>query len=302
MPGLPFTQLPKETTPYSVIEEQSRARYGFYQSQEEELKGQMLTDTDYNKGVVGIQKQWDRDKEALAQGKRSLDKIQKLMDEGLITPEAGNEAMWRLVLPGETEAAMFPKEVKAPTGRPFGPGALGSQREFIEAFAAGAPEQPGWEWGPPKRTQPDLMRQYQLAKQQIGYDDPSWTQTQRQQFDMNWDDIMQGHPEYDWNPQSPGVKALRGQGKLQEAAAKQITPLASSVRKEAEKAARRKWARSKWSLGKDFFRVGPAPRAFIEKEMATKTLDRDTAQKIMDEAGGDKKKARELAKQRGYKL
>ena len=290
MPGLPFNQLPaseQDTTPYSIVENQLQERYGYYEAQEKELKGQMLTDTQYNKSVAGLQEQWGADKENITRNKRQLDQLQDFVKKGIITPEAGAEAQWRLVLPPEAQAAMFPKESG---GKVFSLSELGAQQEFIETVAAGAPEQPGMEWGPPKRTQEGLMQQYQFAILQAGYDDPSRAQTiPRRQFDMNWDTVMRNHPEYEWDPESPSVKALRGQGKLQQAAAKQITPLATSVRKDMLKQTNH----GRWY---------PAGKEPERKVVAKKELDVATGQLLLDEAGGDKKKARKLAIERGYKL
>ncbi|GAF93920.1 unnamed protein product, partial [marine sediment metagenome] len=58
------------------------------------------------------------------------------------------------------------------------------------------------------------------------------TQTQKRQFDTEWDDLMAGERNYKWNPEAPEIRSLRAVGRLQKAVAKNITPLGASVVKK----------------------------------------------------------------------
>ncbi len=171
------------------------------------------------------------------------------------------EAQLRMELGPEAERLVFPTGGRTP----FSPTALRGYRAFMEPFAAAAKEQPGFEWGTPVRLQEDLIKQYSAARDQVGYDDPSWTQTQRRQFDTEWDDLMAGERNYKWDPESLEIKSLRAVGRLQRAGAKNITPLGTSVAKKV---------RFKPRYGAP----GPRQPAPEPKEKPMETMPRPTTQ------------------------
>jgi len=247
-----------------------------------------MSDKEFHNRAIALRTQY-RTAVGQAQAKSKqqtgeLQTIQRLMDQGVINPEAGQKAMWRLVLPKETHGAMFP------SGGAFSPGQLKAYKEQMTEFALSGKEEPGIEWGKPVRTQGTLVQQYLKARSQAGYDDPSWTPTQKRQYDVEWDALMAGESYLRWDPLSPEVRAIRAKGKLQEAVAKQITPLAASVRKHVDKV--KPPSVSGWGI----------EAGDMIRRPATKTLTRKQAKDLYYEAGGDKEVARKLARQRGYKL
>lgn len=142
----------------------------------------------------------------------------------------GEEAQLRMELRPEAERLVFPTER---VGRaPFTPAGLRGYRAFMEPFAEAAKQQRGFEWGTPVRLQEDLIKQYTAAREQAGYNDPAWTQTQKRQFDAEWDDLMASERNYKWEPEAPEIRSLRAVGRLTRAVAKNITPLGTSVVKK----------------------------------------------------------------------
>jgi hypothetical protein len=113
-----ITQLPaKETTPYSILDDQLNNVWDFYSKQEQGLKNTPLTDTDYNRHITELQQEYDSIKMKISTQRKQLDLIQQMVDNGAINPDAGQEAMYRLVLPEETQQAMFQKTQKPGTPR-----------------------------------------------------------------------------------------------------------------------------------------------------------------------------------------
>lgn len=122
----------------------------------------------------------------------TLDQIQRLVEQGALTSEAGQQAMQRLVLPRETAGALAP----AKTGQPLSMSQImGSISDSIVEFAESAPDIPGFEWGPPKKTKEDLVDRYVQWRRQIGYD--SFDPVRRNQLDQRWDSYMLGSTAFD---------------------------------------------------------------------------------------------------------
>ena len=296
MPGLQFKQLPTNRTgsPSDIVERQSRdmqsSLHRQFRASMSALEQQYMSDREFKNKAIALQVQYrtavGKQQTKSKQQMGELKTRQRLMDEGVINPDAGQKAMWRLVLPSETGAAMFPK---GPSARPFSPGQLENYKGMMETFALSGKEEPGIEWGKPVRTQETLIGQYLKAREHAGYDDPSWTPTQKRQFDTEWDALMAGASYLHWNPLAPEVRAVRAKGKLQEAVAKQITPLAASV-------AKAKMVRG----GRPMY--GWAEHGMQIRRPGGKTLTRTQAKDLYLEAGGDKEVARKLARERGFKL
>lgn len=291
MPGLPFTQLPTSgsDSPYGIVEQNyqgiQKNLQGQYQRDASVLEKQYLTDADFKNKLSTLRTKYQTNLNQYRirgqQQVRELQTIQRLMNQGAIDQQAGQRAMWRLVLPAEAERAMFPGQ---PSARPFSPGQLGAYKKMMGEFAVAGKKE--IRWGP-NWSQESLIKQYIGARQQAGYDDPSWTATQRRQFDVEWDDLMLGEKEFQWDPKVPEIRGLRAAGKLQEAVAKQITPLAASVAK----------AKTPGRPMRGWFEYGAQIRRPV-----TKKLTRKQAMDIFYEAGGDKNQARQLAKQRGFEF
>lgn len=242
MPGLRFVNLPAYTgdvSPTNVVEQDLTQLKDLYKRRVENIqsqfKGQPMTEdsvAQYKRTIFNLQSEYDVKKANIIKQQNQLQLIQKLIDQGAITSEAGQQAMWRLVLPSETEQAMFPKEPTERIGAaPYSPGQLRAFQPTIEEFAQAAETIPAF-WTSrkkEKRTQPELIRQYLGWRQHYGYDDPKMTPTRRKQMDQEWDDYMAGEEFYEWNPRSPEIQALRPTGKLTKAAAPNITPMGQSI-------------------------------------------------------------------------
>lgn len=238
MPGLPFRELPAtRQDPLAIIQGRYKDTQRYVRSQYanevKNLESQVLTDVDFQTQLNQLNSKYqgiiNQETHKINQQLEQLQTVQTLVKQGLITPDAGQRAAWRMTLPSEAEQAMFPV---APKGRvPFTPAGLRGYREFITPFAEAA-KTSGWGLTGYKREQSDLIRQYLAAREQAGYDDPTWTPTQKRQFDTEWDDLMASDRDYKWNPEAPEIKSLRAVGKLQRAVAENITPLGASVRKK----------------------------------------------------------------------
>lgn len=275
-------------TPYSILDNQLTQLRSYYEDRERKLRIQQLPKARHNAVVSNMQAEYDANKFKIQSLRSQLDDVRRSNAD----PALANEAMWRLVVPEEHAAAMFPGPIKEPTERvPISPSGLISHKGTMEQFAKGAKEEPGWEWGPPKRKQENLEHQYVVWREAMGYN--NYTPGQQRQLDFQWDTLMGEHKEYEWDPASPGIKTLRTYGgRLTGVAAKKISPLAKSIEKSKPFLTEQR----KWRLGKFThpLRAGPMPES--------RTLDAGTAKTILQEAGGDKEKARQIAKQRGYKL
>lgn len=313
-------------TPYSILDNQQRQLQDFYESQEQQLRMRRLPKARHNAEIANMQSGYEAQKFRITSMRTQLDNIR----ESDIDPTLRDEAMWKLVVPPEHAAAMFPT-VKKPTERvPISPPGLVSHKELIQQFAEAA--EPVKEWFTREklepRTQENLIKQYVGWRETIGY--TNYTPGQQRQLDIQWDDLMADRPKYKWDPKSPNIRALRTYGgRITGIAAKKISPLAKSIQtskvpvgvayRTAAEAAEATLAtreisplttpietgkpsvpsraeQRRWALGKFIhpLRSGPMPESRI--------LDTDTAGRILREAGGDKEKARQIAKRRGYIL
>jgi hypothetical protein len=282
-------------TPYSILERRLSDLQDYYDDQVEKLKTQRPPKEQWNSVIAGFQSDYDRQKFQINSLRGQLDAIRR----SDIDPDLAEEAAWRLVLPQEHAGAMFPTVRPKQEGAPISPPALTAQRTMIEDFAKGAKEEPGWEWGPPKRKQESLLEQYVNWRVGAGYDD--FSPGQQKQLDFQWDRVMKTHPEYQWDPTSPDVSALRtGGSRLLGEAAKRVSPLAASIQKQKSGGIINYIKRG--PFGRNPMFIGPEKSTQIQSVTGPKTLDKETAQALLSEVGGDKNKARELAKQRGYQF
>ena len=195
----------------------------------------------------------------------------------------GQEAQLRMELRPEAESLVFPTERM---GR-FSTDQMIKFDKNMEAFAEAVPK--SGTWGSRVRKQSDLVKQYEKMQILDGY--AAMTIHQKQAYDYLWDNRMAKNESYKWDPGSPEVKALRGIGKLQQAAAKNISPLGMSVMKKKKRFAIPGYA--------GLYSAGVAQK-IVSPEV--KTLNRETAQQILNQAKGDKELARRIAREQGYNL
>jgi hypothetical protein len=233
----------KQNTPYGVVDTQLENLWQEFNNQARNLRNSGLTAVQYNRTLTNMQADYDERKSRILGLRNQLDAIKRNVEDDIIDSKLGNEAMWRLVLPPEHAAAMFPRPVAVERERvPLSPSALESHGALMEAIAAETPEtQRGWKWEPltgfrwgfPTRTFENMLIQYDKWRDQIGYD--NFTLGQQKQLDIKWDAVMKIHKEYEWNSTDPRIKARRTYGQqLLNATSKKIpggqkTPFAQAI-------------------------------------------------------------------------
>jgi hypothetical protein len=105
------------STPQSVLDDELKSTSQLYQGLANQLDKQSINVTEYNAHIRGLQREYNEKIKTLFQKKQKLDATQKLIDNGVITPEEGKKVMWQLVLPNETIRAISAKP-KAPDKQP----------------------------------------------------------------------------------------------------------------------------------------------------------------------------------------
>jgi hypothetical protein len=267
----------QQSTPESIIAGNLKSVQDYYTGQEQELKSQMLTHTDFRRSIYNLQSAYDRDKVQVQTQQQRLKVIDQLVKEGKINADFGSEAKWRTVLPEDTQAAMFPrvKESKPPEkpGAPFSPTSMGGYEMSIDESLQNAKSFGGNKLSEEQTTPSALQLQYVLNRKQNGYE--GMNTTEKHQFDYLWDEKAKTRGFTNWNPGDPQIRLLRGVGPLQQTAARQVNPLVKSE------------VRS------------PLAQSVVT-EKRPQTLTKEIAQQFLTQAGGDKDKARQIAKQQGY--
>ena len=282
MAGLPFQNLPKDN-PQDVLgrdlQSAQKRIADQYNMQLSRIRKTPMSDRDfanhYNKLAGSFKNDMQRISQPFQQKEQQLRTIRQLVQQGHITQDRGNEAMWRMVLPQETERAMFTRDSVSKPSAPLSPTQLASYGESAAEFVEPARETDRF-WGPipkpytlwHKFSKENLIDQYKGWQENIGYTNLS--PVRQRQVDIQWDDYVKGQGIKEWDPKDPKVRALRSKGRLATAAAPNITPMS---------------------------------RAIIQsKAERSKTLSNEIAQQILEEAGGDNEKARQIARSRGYSL
>ena len=277
-------------TPEGILDQQLQSLQAEFRPREQRLVGDKLPAKDHKRQMSLLQREYDDRKSDLMLTRSAFERIQQGMESGAIDDDAGLKAMFGLVSTREEMEARFPKPVaQGATRRPFSPQALKSQAVVMEEFARGAPTTPAFfkPRGAEDVPQEGLIEQYLAARTNAGYD--ALNPIEQGQFDSQWDALMQGDSNYKWNPASTDVKSLRTRGnRLLNEAAKLASPVAKSV------------LRSKKRTFRGF--GATASRDAAPQTAQGGTLDANTASAILAEAGGDKSRAREMARQRGFKF
>ena len=214
-------------TPYSILDNQKQQLWAYYENKEQQLRARRLPRAQHSAAIAAMQSEYDAKKFRIQSMRNQLDEVNKLVPD----PTARNEAMWKLVLPQETSAAMFQTE-RAPTERaPLSPQQLKTQLGVMEKFAEAAPPVKEYWTGVKQepRKQEDLIAQYKTYREAMGYN--NFTPGQQQQLDYQWDSLMRKRLKYKWNPKDVKIKALRPYGsRLAEIAGKKISPFAKSIK------------------------------------------------------------------------
>jgi hypothetical protein len=297
MPGLQFNTLPADINdnPFSILDVQLKRLNETTKIRENELRTRRLTPQDYTNEVYSLQDNYAKQVGQLKQLRNNMQQVQLLVNAKHISPEEGKKAMWRMVLPPETERAMFPtvsaeKPAITPTEAATG---------FVSKIAEGyITKTKGWG----KKEIEDLLPRYKEFRNEMAvyFNKNNYEELlpeDRKKIDMTWDMKTRELGETEWDPQDFRIQGLRPTGTLERAARKLVSPIAASIQEE----------RRKKSMGLRFPLqeiLTTAPWKLGKQEVSTepKTLDETTARRILQEVGGDKNKARELARQRGYQI
>jgi len=257
MAGLDYQQLPaQQQDPSAILKSSQEEEYEHMRSQydnEARALGQTpMSNNDFNQRMnqlntkhAGFIKKF---KFVSQQQTQQLEQISTLVQQGNINPDAGKEAAWRLVLPQETERAMFPTQ--GAQAQPFSMSQMrGAISDSILEFAEGAADTPGLEWGDPKKQVGSLMDQYLSWRELISYD--NLNPVRQNQLDMQWDAAMRDGEDdkfekwfADDKKRKPiaQVSAIRPAGRIGDAMKKRVmgslhsttSPIGMSVKKQKD--------------------------------------------------------------------
>lgn len=297
MPGLSFNTLPADinNNPFAILDVQLKRLNETTKIREQELKTRRLTPQDYTSEVYTLQDSYTKQVGQLKQLRNNMQQVQLLVNAKHISPEEGNKAMWRMVLPPETEQAMFPTRVGEKPAITPTEAATGFIPQIAKDYITNTKG-----WG--KKELSDLIPKYKEYRDEVAvyFNKTSYNDLvpeDRRKIDLSWDMKTRDLEETNWDPKRFEITSLRPAGTLEKAAGKLVSPIAASVQEEKRKKSlglrfplQEIMTTAPWKLGKQG----------ISTEL--KVLDETIARKILQEVGGDKDKARKLARQRGYQL
>lgn len=297
MNGLSFNTLPADINdnPFSILDVQLKRLNETTKIRERELGTRRVTAQDYTNEIYSLQDNYTKQVNQLKQLRNNMQQVQLLVNAKHISPEEGNKAMWRMVLPPETEQAMFPTRIGEKPAITPTEAASGFIPQIAEGYITNTKG-----WG--KKELVDLIPRYKEYRDEVAvyfnktsYDD--LTPEDRRKIDLSWDMKARHLEETKWDPKRFEIMSLRPTGILEKAAGKLVSPIAASVQEEKRKKSmglrfplQEIMTTAPWKLGKQEVSTEP------------KVLDEVTARRILQEVGGDKNKARNLARQRGYQL
>lgn len=314
-----YDQAGPYSTPGLYLEQDFNLMQRDFKNREAQLAGQQLTPEEYNNLIRGLQNEYNDQEIIIRRKQEVIKRTNDMVDIGHLSEQEGMKSNWITVLPRETAAAMEatrepPKEEKFTA--PFSPSQLEgygeSAAEFGEATAvtkagksakkfkeAHYPDESGRLGVSGKvRTQQSLLRQYKAWRTNIGYD--SMDSNKQRQVDSEWDSWIgtQGG-KWNWDPKrSKQIQALRAKGPLSRGYGAQFrgTPTGPTEgRNPLHDAVSRALPRKRY----DDVPIQVGEEVAVAE---SKVITRDIAIAIMQEAGGDRAKARRIAAERGYSL
>ncbi len=237
-PNIGYQQLPGQ------IDQERNFLQQQYNTQVRVLENTQMSDRDFNTRLLQLQgntkMQWNKLQHGRRQKAAEMEQVQGLIRGGTQGMDRGQEAATRMSLGPEAERLAFPKQ------KFLAPSYLRSKgfRENLIGYANAAPDQKGFEWGPPKKKREDLIAQYQRWQESELYHQEKSPQEQKQ-LDREWDAMMRTSRAYDnWFTDKnqrvlpTAVTALRSKGKIPDAVRSKIvtkTPMAASVSFELSK-------------------------------------------------------------------
>jgi hypothetical protein len=282
MPGLEFNSLPAAETenPFAILDTKFKQLNQTTRLKEQEFRTKQVGP----EGITALQTEYNNRVLKLKQLRSNLMQVQSLVSQNKISKDAGDKAMWRMVLPEETSRAMFPTAVGEDVIPPSQLTSEVQKRAILYSDAAKG-------WG--SKNQRDLVPQYKEFRNRValvfgveGYENLSGIQ--KKQIDAEWD-LVQKDKGNEWNPESPEIATVRTTGTLGRAASKLVSPIAASVQGEGLKG-KLFGALDKWA------KAGPmtsdTAETFRNRQEGTATLkptyaiNRTTGQRILSVDGG----------------
>lgn len=243
MRGLPFQNLPAQQDPESILQDRYKQTMQYNRSQYDvelnSLKQAQLSDKDFHAGINKLnarhQQIINQENYKADQQLQQVKRVKALINSNQISPDAGQEAIWRLVLPQETERAMFPTTERA---QPFSIAQLSSKAVLgsISELAEAAPTTHEFWTSREKepKTKQGIINQYSQWRELIQYD--ALNPLRQRQLDMQWDAYMMGDERYDkwWlnkKERQPivEIKALRTPGKMGKLMQSRITGVGTAT-------------------------------------------------------------------------
>jgi hypothetical protein len=215
-------------TPYSILDNQLTQLQQYYKDQQNKLADQRPDQEQWNRTIASLQSDYDAHVFKINSLRGQLDGIKKNVSD----PNLANEAMWRLVVPPEQAAAMFPTSKAEPRGR-FTPGEFKTYKDEFVAKIKSVEDKPFW--GRNTLDPNKLKQTYFDSRDAYGYDNQMNTD-EKKSFDMAWDaGIRKSGDKFNatWSDllkNDPDVFSSRTYGnRMLNVAAKKVSPLAASV-------------------------------------------------------------------------
>jgi len=259
-----------QDSPFAVIDQQAGTLKQRFAEQFKRLQGQNLPPEQHNKILARMQADYDAEKYKLSDIRTQLDGIQSAIESGVVDLAMGQQTQWKLAAPHMAGAF---KATQEPEGR-MSPGEMTA---FGKKFAESRDRAYVAPYFSENYYDPEKLKQEYLTDRAVyGYDTQMNTD-EKKAFDIQWDAVIAAKPAADkvWKDLLANdldlMTSRTYDSQLLDAAARKAT-------------------------GK---RVSPFAQG-VNTPAGTKTLDKATAAALLQEAGGDKNKARQIAKQRGY--
>jgi len=259
-------------TPYSVLDNQLSQLQEYYKDQQNKLTAQRPDQEQWNKTIAGMQSDYDAHAFKINSLRGQLDSIKKNVTD----PNLANEAMWRLVVPPEQAAGMFPNPEKAePRGR-LTPSEFKTYKDEFVAKIKSVEDKPFW--GRNTLDPNKLKQAYFDSREAFGYDNQMNTD-EKKAFDMAWDSgIRKSGKKFNtmWSDlmkNDPDVFSSRTYGnRMLNVAAKKVSPLAASIQETKPVNATK--VKSKETLLAEYKKLGGSKtqegRAFADKYLLGK--------------------------------
>ena len=210
--------------PREIAEQQFKQIHNQFSQQEDILMNTEMSDEDFNNSMQQLQSKYTEVKSKFDASMAELDTVERLTQQGAITPEAANEAMFRMVVPPETAAAMFPRQAtQRQPSRPLTPGQMESYDESIGQHVESAPSKERSGVGAlllgqhenffgKSKSQSALTAAYMKWRDRIQYD--VYEPHHQRQLDTEWDAVMASDDRFEWDASKPEVRILRTKGPI----------------------------------------------------------------------------------------